>query len=183
MQSMGGMMIHEEIFGPKGPSFSWPCLICGEVVDQTIIENRIIRATGGVGQKRQEMEEIIHVDRMAEADTSPCFLSRVLLGCFASFSFDFCSCLFIFCFRPLSLSFLPLSPIRYLLFPLTSSSRRVGALRRQCCLCVLSSLSCDGWNEWLGTMFTKDDFLFLDRGIAFICASRIRAFERVKPSC
>jgi hypothetical protein len=26
--------------------------------------------------------------------------------------------LFIFCFRPLSLSFLPLSPIAYLLFPL-----------------------------------------------------------------
>ena len=42
----------------------------------------------------------------------------VLLGCFASFFFAFCSCLLIFCFRPLSLSFLPLSPIAYLLFPL-----------------------------------------------------------------
>jgi hypothetical protein len=35
--------------------------------------------------------------------------------CLAIFSFAFCSCLFIFCFRPLSLSFLPLSPIVHLL--------------------------------------------------------------------
>ena len=46
------------------------------------------------------------------------FCQGVLLGCFPSFSFAFCSCLFIFCFRPLSLSFLPLSPIACLLFPL-----------------------------------------------------------------
>jgi len=47
------------------------------------------------------------------------FCQGVLLGCFASFPFAFCSCLFIFCFRPLSLSFLPLSPIAYLFFPLS----------------------------------------------------------------
>jgi hypothetical protein len=47
------------------------------------------------------------------------FYQGVLLGCFANFSFVFCSCLFIFCFRPFSLSFLPLSPIAYLLFPLS----------------------------------------------------------------
>ena len=47
------------------------------------------------------------------------FCQGVLLGCFAIFPFDFCSCLFIFCFRPLSLSFLPLSPIASLLFPLS----------------------------------------------------------------
>jgi hypothetical protein len=45
------------------------------------------------------------------------FCQGVLFGCFANFSFAFCSCLFIFCLRPLSLSFLPLSPIAYLLFP------------------------------------------------------------------
>jgi hypothetical protein len=45
------------------------------------------------------------------------FCQGVLLGCFCNFPFAFCSCLFIFCFRPLSLSFLPLSPIAYLLFP------------------------------------------------------------------
>ena len=55
------------------------------------------------------------------------FCQGVLLGCFASFPFAFCSCLVIFCFRPLFLSFLPLSPISYLLFPCPSSSRRKGA--------------------------------------------------------
>ena len=46
------------------------------------------------------------------------FYQGVLLGCFASFPFAYCSCLFIVCFRPLSLSFLPWSPIAYLLSPL-----------------------------------------------------------------
>jgi hypothetical protein len=46
----------------------------------------------------------------------------VLFGCFASFPFSFCSCLLIFCFRPLSLSFLPLSPIAYPLFLCPSCS-------------------------------------------------------------
>ena len=45
------------------------------------------------------------------------FCQKVLFGCFANLSFAFCSCLFTFCLRPLSLSFLPLSPIAYLLFP------------------------------------------------------------------
>jgi len=59
----------------------------------------------------------------------------VLLGCLNSFSFAFCSCLFIFCFRPLSLSFLPLSPIAYLLFLLAL----IFSLRG--CGCVVSSVS------------------------------------------
>jgi hypothetical protein len=54
------MMIHEEFFGSNGTFFSWRCLICGEVVDQMIIENRDHQSHGGgVGQKRQEIEEII----------------------------------------------------------------------------------------------------------------------------
>jgi len=47
-----GMMIHEEFFGPNGPFFSWRCLICGEVVDQTIIENRDHQSHGGEWDKR-----------------------------------------------------------------------------------------------------------------------------------
>ena len=42
----------------------------------------------------------------------------VFVGSFSRFFFAVCSCFFIFCFRALSLSFLPLSPIAYLLFPL-----------------------------------------------------------------
>ena len=62
------------------------------------------------------------------------FYQGVLLGCFASFPFAFCSCLFIFCFRPLSLSFLPLSPIAYLLFPLSLIFSPRG------CRCLVSSV-------------------------------------------
>ena len=62
------------------------------------------------------------------------FCQGVLLGCFASFPFSFCSCLLIFCFRPLSLSFLPLSPIAYLLFPLSPIFSPRG------CRCVVSSV-------------------------------------------
>jgi hypothetical protein len=47
-----GMMIHEEFFGPNGPFFSWRCLICGEVVDQTIIENRDYQSHGGEWDRR-----------------------------------------------------------------------------------------------------------------------------------
>src|SRR5262245_61443593 len=46
------------------------------------------------------------------------FYAGVFVGSFSRFFFAVCSCFFIFCFRALSLSFLPLSPIAYLLFPL-----------------------------------------------------------------
>jgi hypothetical protein len=41
------MMIQEELFGSSGPFFSWRCIICGEVIDQTIIENRDHQSHGG----------------------------------------------------------------------------------------------------------------------------------------
>lgn len=43
------------------------------------------------------------------------FCQEVLLGSFSRFFLASCSCFFTFCFRLLSLSFLPLSPIAYLL--------------------------------------------------------------------
>src|SRR3972149_6019289 len=61
-------------------------------------------------------------------------LTHFSFVCFAIFSFAFCSCLFIFCFRPLSLSFLPLSPIVYLLFPLSLIFSPRG------CRCLVSSV-------------------------------------------
>ncbi len=42
-----GMMIDEEFSGVSGPYLSWRCLSCGEVVDQTIIENRDYQSHGG----------------------------------------------------------------------------------------------------------------------------------------
>ena len=83
------------------------------------------------------------------------FCQGVLLGCFAIFSFAFCSCLFIFCFRPLSLSFLPLSPIAYLFFPLSFIFSPRG------CRCVVSSVfayfheySCLANNNYVEIMFS-----------------------------
>jgi hypothetical protein len=46
------MMIYEEFFGPTGPFLSWRCLICGEIVDQTIIENRDYQSGGGEWDRR-----------------------------------------------------------------------------------------------------------------------------------
>ncbi len=44
-------------------------------------------------------------------------------------------------------------------------------------------LSVIRWNDLLPNAQAKMISSFLDRGIAFICASRIRALECVKPSC
>jgi late competence protein required for DNA uptake (superfamily II DNA/RNA helicase) len=52
-----GMMIHEEFFGPNGSFFSWRCLICGEVVDQTILENRDHQNHGGEWDRRGKKSE------------------------------------------------------------------------------------------------------------------------------
>ncbi len=52
-----GTMIQEEFFDTDGSFRSWRCLICGEVVDQTIIENRDHQSRGGMwdnkGKKRE----------------------------------------------------------------------------------------------------------------------------------
>jgi hypothetical protein len=45
-------MIKEEFFSSSGPFFSWRCVICGEVIDQTIIENRDYQSHGGEWDRR-----------------------------------------------------------------------------------------------------------------------------------
>jgi hypothetical protein len=47
-----GVMIHERFFDSNEPFFSWRCLACGEVVDQTILENRDHQSHGGEWDKR-----------------------------------------------------------------------------------------------------------------------------------
>ncbi len=47
-----GIMIQEDFFDTDGPFRSWRCLICGEVVDQTIKENRDHQSRGGKWNKR-----------------------------------------------------------------------------------------------------------------------------------
>ena len=35
-----GAMIYEKFYGKEGQYFGWRCIICGEIVDQIILENR-----------------------------------------------------------------------------------------------------------------------------------------------
>ena len=51
------MMIHEKFFASTGPFYSWRCLACGEIVDQTIIENRDYQSHGGDWDRRGKKTE------------------------------------------------------------------------------------------------------------------------------
>ena len=42
----GGVMVYEKFYGSCEEFFGWRCVLCGEIVDQIILENRL-------GQKRQ----------------------------------------------------------------------------------------------------------------------------------
>ncbi len=102
-----------------------------------------------------------HADRMGEANTSPCFLSRgssrllrYLLFCLLF--------LFVYLLFP-TLVLILLAFVSHCVPPFPVTPHLLAArvpLHRQFCLCVFS-LSSDGWNEWLGTMCTEYDFLFL----------------------
>jgi hypothetical protein len=71
----------------------------------------------------QFIKENGNVDDMGKEYTSSCvYYQGVFFGCFSRFLFTSWSCLIFFCFRTLSLSFLPLSPIVFLLFRLSPSS-------------------------------------------------------------
>ena len=39
----GGMMVYEKFYGDCEHFFGWRCIVCGEIVDQVILENRRIR--------------------------------------------------------------------------------------------------------------------------------------------
>jgi hypothetical protein len=35
-----GVMIHDKFYGPHEHFWGWKCVICGEIVDHVILENR-----------------------------------------------------------------------------------------------------------------------------------------------
>jgi len=37
----GGIMIHEKFYGLEDDFFGWRCIICGEILDPVILENRL----------------------------------------------------------------------------------------------------------------------------------------------
>ncbi len=36
----GGVMVYERFYGNEDPFWGWRCTICGEIVDEVILENR-----------------------------------------------------------------------------------------------------------------------------------------------
>ena len=44
-QRCGGIMVLEKFYGTSEVFFGWRCIVCGDIVDQVILENRL-------GQKR-----------------------------------------------------------------------------------------------------------------------------------
>lgn len=47
-------MIYEKFFGPDEYFWGWRCLFCGEIVDDTILENRFIRVGGRRTFKKEQ---------------------------------------------------------------------------------------------------------------------------------
>jgi len=36
----GSVMVYQKFFGTDGPFWGWRCLLCGEIFDEVILENR-----------------------------------------------------------------------------------------------------------------------------------------------
>jgi len=48
-----GAMIYDKFYGPHEQFWAWKCLICGEVVDPVILQNRqLMRAGPGINVQR-----------------------------------------------------------------------------------------------------------------------------------
>ena len=53
-QRCGGTMIHEKFYDLTEHFFGWRCVICGEIVDQMILEHRHwMKTMGGIRGKRE----------------------------------------------------------------------------------------------------------------------------------
>ncbi len=48
----GSMMVHEKFYGPHEHFSGWRCILCGEIIDQVILENRQTKP-GGQGRERR----------------------------------------------------------------------------------------------------------------------------------
>jgi hypothetical protein len=51
-----GAMIYDKFYGPHEQFWGWKCLICGEIVDPVILENRqLMQAGQGINLPRARM--------------------------------------------------------------------------------------------------------------------------------
>ncbi len=46
----GSMMVYERFYGPHEHFAGWRCILCGEIIDQVILENR---HAGSNGENRE----------------------------------------------------------------------------------------------------------------------------------
>jgi hypothetical protein len=51
-----GAVIYDKFYGPHDQFWGWKCLICGEIVDPVILENReLMRARQGISLSKERM--------------------------------------------------------------------------------------------------------------------------------
>jgi len=50
----GSMMVYERFYGPHEHFVGWRCLLCGEIIDQVILENRQAGSNGGNRDRRRK---------------------------------------------------------------------------------------------------------------------------------
>jgi hypothetical protein len=55
----GGAMVYEKFYGHDDRYWGWRCIICGEIVDEVILENRRWVGTG-----------LVPIDGKSKADTA-----------------------------------------------------------------------------------------------------------------
>ena len=48
-----GAMVYDKFYGPHEHFWGWKCLICGEIVDPVILENRQLMRAGQVINSRR----------------------------------------------------------------------------------------------------------------------------------
>jgi hypothetical protein len=49
----GRVRVYERFYGPDEHFFGWRCILCGETIDQVILENRYWSKTGGQNKERR----------------------------------------------------------------------------------------------------------------------------------
>ena len=52
----GSVMVYERFYGPHEHFLRWRCVLCGEIIDQLILENRQTKMGGQNGEERSECD-------------------------------------------------------------------------------------------------------------------------------
>ena len=57
----GSMMVYEKFYGTQEYFWGWRCIICGEIIDQVIIDNRNARSQRDEKYKEIEMGDCVAI--------------------------------------------------------------------------------------------------------------------------